>query len=116
MVVNYDDLFMFIICCLVDRDDFFVVGIWGVRGVILLFFIVFLFVNMCIVDYLFYDVFFLYVVVFVINGGYGSVIYVVMNGILVVFVGVSEDKFYVVVLLVWVGIGVNLGIGWLSEE
>ncbi|GKZ30780.1 hypothetical protein AbraIFM66950_010218 [Aspergillus brasiliensis] len=64
--------------------------------------------NAKVIDYLSYDAVLPYVDVFVTNGGYGSFMHGVMNGVPMVLAGTVQDKGEVCMRGEWAGIGINL--------
>ncbi|RAK89591.1 MGT family glycosyltransferase [Aspergillus costaricaensis CBS 115574] len=103
----YKNLLIPTIQAFADRPDVMVIGVLGVKGAVLdedhkipd---------NAKVIDYLSYDAVLPYVDVFVTNGGYGSFMHGVMNGVPMVLAGTVQDKGEVCMRGEWAGIGINL--------
>lgn len=106
----YYELMILVIQVMVDREDVLVVVILGEKGELNFLLEEEIFRNVRMVDYFFYEVIFFYVDVFVFNVGYGGFMYGIMNGVLMVLVGLIVDKGDVCQWVVRVGVVVNLGV------
>ncbi|OJI91486.1 hypothetical protein ASPTUDRAFT_38512 [Aspergillus tubingensis CBS 134.48] len=103
----YKNLLIPAIQAFADRPDVMVIGVLGVKGAVLgedhkipd---------NAKVIDYLSYDAVLPYVDVFVTNGGYGSFMHGVMNGVPMVLAGTVQDKGEVCMRGEWAGVGINL--------
>ncbi|KAJ0415219.1 UDP-Glycosyltransferase/glycogen phosphorylase [Aspergillus carlsbadensis] len=104
--VDYDMLLKPSIQALATRDDYFVIGVLGVKGATLDG--VTIPANTRVVDFLSYDAVLPYVDVFVSNAGYGGFLHGVMNGVPMVLAGSGQDKSEVCARGEWAGIAVNL--------
>ncbi|CAK39187.1 CAZyme family GT1 [Aspergillus niger] len=105
--IHYKDLLIPTVQAFANRPDVMVIGVLGVKGAVLDddFEIP---DNAKITDYLSYDAVLPYVDVFVTNGGYGSFMHGVMNGVPMVLAGTVQDKGEVCMRGEWAGIGINL--------
>ncbi|PWY64441.1 UDP-Glycosyltransferase/glycogen phosphorylase [Aspergillus eucalypticola CBS 122712] len=104
---HYKDLVIPTMQAFANRSDVMVISVLGVKGAVLdenhkipd---------NAKVIDYLSYDAVLPYVDVFVTNGGYGSFMHGVMNGVPMVLAGTVQDKGEVCTRGEWAGIGINL--------
>ncbi|KAL3441065.1 UDP-Glycosyltransferase/glycogen phosphorylase [Aspergillus insuetus] len=104
--LDYNMLLKPTIETLAERDDYFVVGVLGVKGATLDG--VTIPANTRVVDFLPYDAVLPHVDVFVSNAGYGGFLHGVMNGIPMVLAGSGQDKSEVCARGERAGIAMNL--------
>ncbi|ORY68473.1 uncharacterized protein BCR38DRAFT_423372 [Pseudomassariella vexata] len=107
IATDYTELIIPAINALSPRQDVLLIAMLGIRGASLPpdFVIP---ENTFVVDYLPYDAALEHANVFVTNGGYGSLMHGVNNGVPMVMAGVTEDKAEVSARAEWAGLAVNL--------
>jgi hypothetical protein len=107
VAVQYEQLIIPTVTGLADRSDLLVIVALGAKGATLPAEVA-VPSNTRVADYIPYDAVLEHADIFVTNGGYGSFVHAVNNGVPCVMAGLSEDKMEVSARAEWAGFAINL--------